>query len=299
MLEFVALELFREKSRWEYRFILATNMATGIGLRSLVEERSESGIRKLSAQLVKKARKEKAKNIDKRLFNRPRIVSTLARLKIIEFPDRFLAKSMEDEKFRQSLERLSKQLKVPRTPGTESKSGIIDRTPRINFNCSSNRHDYCNDSSVEGVLCHLGKGDWLAKRLVTLYLARRSPVLTIIRSSECGFRTHDIWYSHDISPVTAARTLGKCVSQMQYLKSRDLYAIMIPGTFDVVVADKYKLADKIKRSFSNKSKQYDLSIIPEFDDLGQELGIVLAREVLESIRITTKDSHFIPNEKAT
>jgi hypothetical protein len=128
ILEFLALQLFKENSKWNYRYILAVNYPIGSEIKSLIQNRTEIEVRRLSDSIVKEGGSKYGERFDPAFVTIPRLAAILANLSILEFPDRYLkTRSSTDESFRKAHEMLSNQLR-PQDP--RSVGSIGERLPK-------------------------------------------------------------------------------------------------------------------------------------------------------------------------
>jgi hypothetical protein len=293
MLEFVVLRRFREVSKWDVRFVLATNMPVGSQVRDLLETRPERLVRMLRSQLSKRKDFDGNPEFDKSLISVRNIRNTLTWLKIIDLPDRFLSKAMTDPKFQDVHQEMSKQLKGLQTLTLQGGSAVIQNYPKVTFQCNSQQHQACEEMLVNQIICHWRNADAMVRRLLALYYKREAPMVTIIRSSEGLYHVKDVHWSNDLTPTIVSKTLAECLNRSKLIREKGVITLFVPGTFDVILADKDRLAEAIAGTFSKNTFKYNLGAIDELRDLGDAVATELAKEVLRSaLKISTDDSHY-------
>jgi hypothetical protein len=302
ILEFLALQLFKENSKWNYRYILAVNYPIGSEIKSLIQNRTEIEVRRLSDSIVKEGGSKYGERFDPAFVTIPRLAAILANLSILEFPDRYLkTRSSTDESFRKAHEMLSNQLR-PQDPRSVGSIGgaIAERYGRVTIGCSTeSSHADCDELVVNGTLCHMKNPQTLITRLLEESRSKHFNALVVIGKDERGFTMSDISWSNDLSSESVAEVLTDCFNTYAKLRGEsDLLFYVLPGFFDVIILSRSVLAPRIRESLSALTGQYMLDSVTELRGLGDHVKVELSRLILsETYGVRTTREVFESHEE--
>lgn len=297
MLEFLALELFSERMRWNFHYILATNFPVSRRIVSLGQHPSTGQLNRFRSLLIAYGHKRYCENFNLDIASAELITKVFSNLTFLGLSDQYLKQKMNsDVNYKRNYEMFSSRLKQLRSQSVPSEDGLteITRFERISFLCKSADHEGCRDITIDAIVCHIGKIDHLISKLGELQKENESGI-KLVRANQLGFSVNDVVRPPHLSSKEASEAL---TAAMNTLIENNYLIYVVPGTFDIILIDKSRMVDKIKKSFDRQTFKYQLDTIREFEGLGPSLRILVARFILSMYHLSPSENYFESGEEA-
>jgi len=299
MLEFVALQSFSETAEWQYQYVLVVNVDVGKDLMSLFKDMSAEQINRLMYRMKKFGARKYGSKFNAELISTDILRRTLGVTTILHLSDQYLKeRHRSDSNFRQYCEHFSAQWRTSRSNAVPDRGTIISQGhPCICFLCKSKTHDNCTEIIIDGFICHIGNLSKILRRVLAAYEKMKSPVCCLIRSREIGYSISDIAFDERISSKDVAGALSSALNNSSQLATSSISLIVVPGTYDIVVADTIRLAERVRSAYELFSGKYNLCKISELKGLGMLVKTLIAREVLRhGYKIMTSSDDYLVEE---
>jgi len=294
MLEFLALELFSEQTKWNFKYILATNfpIARDVGALGQSSPQQLEGFRNV---LVQFGRKEYGENFNPDVAKSKYLTVVLKALTFLELPDQYLKSKMNsDEDYKRNYEMFSSRLKQLRTQ-LSSEGGLteITRFARVSFLCKSSDHEECRDIVTDGIVCHIGKTTLFISRLEEFQKENKSGI-KLVRANQLGFSVNDVTYPTHLSSKEASEAI---TAALNTFIENNYSVYIVPGTFDVILIDTNRMVHKVKNCFNSETLKYQLDTVKELEGLGPFLKVSVARSILNRYHLSPDESDFVSEEE--
>jgi len=295
MLEFLALELFYGQMGWNANYVLAVNFPVARKLVSLEQQTSARPLEKFRNLLVEFGHKEHGEIFNPDVASTERIIKVLRALTLLELPDQYLRTKMRSDKnFRENYEMFSSRLKKLHSQ-LASKGGLTEMTrfETISFLCKSPEHNGCRDIPVDAIVCHIGKIDGFISKLEEFQKGNASGI-KMVRTNQLGFSRKDFVYAKHLSSKEVSVAITKALNTL-IENSYSIY--VVPGTFDVILIDKDRMVNRIKRCFNSETLKYQLDDVKELADLGASLKVSVAQFILSKYHLSPGENDFVAEEE--
>jgi len=223
-------------------------------------------------------------------------------MSIITLTDERLREKMKsDNSFKRHCEQFSKQLRVPKSSDVLERGIVaLPGFAYVTFLCNGGNHEGCEDIVADKIICHIGNPKQFATRITHHYEGLTCPTVKLLKSQELGFSANDIIADSQISPKDIAAALTFAINRtLEGRDRKDITSMFVPGTYDIVIANKRKLAQIIRSSYDSKTGRYDLNRTSELTGLGGLVKIELAKQILLfEYRIVTNEEDYLAEEEA-
>ena len=295
MLEFLALEMLSEQTKWDFCYILATNYPVAKEIATLGQEGSTRQVERLRNALIGFGCKEHGETFNSGATSARRIVKVLRTLVCLELPDQYLRLKMSsDSEYRKNYETFSSRLKHLDLTLSQDGPAQVRRFQTVSFLCKSSSHEKCRNIPTDGMICHVGNIDSFTSELEP-FRKRNETGIRMIRASQLGFSVNDVDYPRNVSTKEVSESITIALNS---LIGDACLLYIVPGTFDVLLIDKEIMVEKIKRCFDLHTLKYELDTVKEMRGLGASLKISAARFILSSYHLSCDEDDFISNEDA-
>lgn len=302
MLEFVALQNLAESAKWQYRYLLVVNIDVSKDIIELFTNRSAEQVKRVVEKLKDFGTREYGNKFNANLVSTDIMQRTLDATTILTLPDQYLRERYRsDIAFKQQCENYQARWRIPRSGLLPNRGVLISKnSPRINFLCKSETHENCSDQTVNDFVCHIGNLAGLFRKIRNTYEKLGSPVCCLIGSKELGYLPSNIEADEKASSKDVASVLSIILNDSYKPPDCGLTFLVVPGTFDIVVANTGQLAKLVRSVYDPISNKYDLRKIPEIEGVGLLVKILLARDVLrrEYKLITCLDDYTAGDDNA-
>jgi hypothetical protein len=299
LLKFAALEVFSDVSKWELRYLLVTNRDVGKDIIDLFELKSEQQLNSLSRRLQDYGAKEYGLKFSRDVVSAELLRRALNVTNIIHLSDQYLReKSRSDDQFRQWCESFSAGLRTPKATLLPDRGVIITRdNPRITFLCNSETHENCTEKIVDGFICHIQNASGFLDKVQSAYSKIGSPICCLIRGNELGYSPSDIKFDERASSKDVANAVSHALNSLMESRRDGVSILLVPGTFDVAVADKTKLAELVRSSFNPSIGKYEIYRVSELKILGTLVMVMLSRQVLsQEYKLATSLDDYLADD---
>jgi len=300
VLEFTALQNFSEISGWNYQYLLAVNFPIGREVQDLFKSMSPEQLSKLANRVKEFGVREYGSKFNADLITTDLLRRTFNVTNMILLTDQFLREKLRsDDVFKKHYEDLSSKLRTPRL-GTVPERGVLisQGYQHVTFLCMAETHENCRELAIDGFVCHIGNASELLGKIQTAYEKMGSPVCCLIRGRELEYSPYDVEADEKASSKDIAQALSNALNNLlPQINNSAVILLVVPGTFDIVIADRRKLANLIRSSCDPISGKYDLRKIPELDGLGILVQVSLATQILrQEYKIMTSIDNYLTDE---
>ena len=294
LLEFSAIQLFKQRSRWDYRFLLVVSYGISQEISEFIKHPALN-LERVHKRLIIWGQKKHGDNFQENLLTRELLAQTLSSLSVITLTDQLLkAKHSASEDFRGYCDKYSEQLRSVAND-VASKKVIVKSVgfEHITFYCNSEIHsDNCRDVNVDNFIVHIGDGLQLISKILKAFRKEKRSLCRIAIKSIVP-ESSDINAPEGISLLDLSKIITKALTQLLH-EIDDKYALMVsPGTYDLIIADCEILGKLILRHHNVLNDKYVLREISEFGGLGELEKLDLAVQILANqYRIVTTHDRF-------
>jgi len=300
MIEFVALQNFSEKYKWQFRYLLVTNVDFGKDIVDLFEKTQTKQLKNLRDRLRDYgAHKKPNTKTNMKIISTDLVRRTINATTIVTLTDQFLReKYLSDKVFKDWCDSFSAKLRAPRSDLLPTRGVVISQNhPRIVFLCKAETHESCKESLHKGFVCHIGKALEFADEIMTAYKKAGSPICRLIRSKELDYSPSDVVVEKTASLKDVADALSDALGNLLKHTNVAFTLAIAPGTYDIAIAKRARLAKLVRSSYDPPSDKYDLDKIRELNGLGAILKISLAKQaMLQEYEIMTSPEDYLTKE---
>jgi len=303
ILEFCALQNFSEISRWAFQYLLVVNFPVGKEVMDLFKKGDNEAVVSLSSRLrefgmLKHGPKFKAEQITPDLVQR-----TLNCTSILHLTDQYLKERLNsDQSFNSLCETFSSQQRELGLGPIPSRGVQTARNfPQIVFRCASKTHENCDELETDGIVCHVGNSLSFIQSIMARYAEQGSPVCSMVCGIDLGYAADAVVSDAQLSlrEISAALTIAFNALCNKY-GFNEATLFVVPGTYDLVVGDKKKLAAIVRTHYNPATNKYDLNHTTQFAGLGRLVKIAFAILVLrQAYSITTSEEDYVAEEECS
>src|SRR5690606_29204227 len=250
VLEFAAIENFRQKSNWDLRYIMVIDYPVGKDVRNLFHHVPQADIERFRDRLIKFGRKEHSTGFTEDILNSELIINALSRSMIAIQSSQLLdSKYSDNAEFRKKCEEYLSQLRNPPSDSIAKKHRIFSQKDKeVTFCCENITHENCDELAEGDLVFHIGNIESFTKRLAEIYDPSLSTPFTLIKLTGLDGISKKVEVPKNASQKEIAQTLSKMLTSSMSKIDKKLIVLMIPGTFDILVGDHARLKKIVKKA---------------------------------------------------